>query len=102
VEHPRALGGALRGGRGCLRLLIEADQEPWSPELDGQVRVSSLQAGVFAGPLGSGIGQHRCFNPAAVVREAQQNVRLYTLPLRPLRAALQGDGGIRAAWSRCG
>jgi Glycosyl hydrolases family 16 len=39
--------------------------------------VSSLQTGVFAGPVGSQIGQHR-FTPAAVVREAQRNTRLYT------------------------
>jgi hypothetical protein len=39
--------------------------------------VSSLQTGLFAGPVGSSIGQHR-FNPAAVVREAQRNTRLYT------------------------
>jgi hypothetical protein len=64
-------------GGGCLRLLIEADQQPWCPELDGEVRVSSLQTGVFAGPVGSTIGQHR-FSPDGVVREAQQNVRLYT------------------------
>jgi Glycosyl hydrolases family 16 len=62
---------------GCLRLLIEEDQEPWCPELDGDVRVSSLQTGLFAGPLGSPIGQHR-FNPQAVVREEQPNLRLYT------------------------
>jgi len=62
---------------GCLRLLIEAGQPPWCPELDGAVRVSSLQTGMFAGPLGSTIGQHR-FNPRAVVREEQRNVRLYT------------------------
>ena len=62
---------------GCLRLLITADQEPWCPELDGDVRVSALQTGVFAGPVGSGIGQHR-FDPAVVVREAQANARLYT------------------------
>jgi beta-glucanase (GH16 family) len=41
------------------------------------VRVSSLQTGVFAGPVGSTVGQHR-FDPGAVVREAQENVRLYT------------------------
>jgi Glycosyl hydrolases family 16 len=41
------------------------------------VRVSSLQTGLFAGPLGSDVGQHR-FNPAARVREEQENVRLYT------------------------
>ena len=61
----------------CLHLLIEADQGPWCPEFDGETRVSSLQTGVFSGPVGSPIGQHR-FNPAAVVREAQRNVRLYT------------------------
>jgi Glycosyl hydrolases family 16 len=60
-----------------LRLLIEADQEPWCPEYDGDVRVSSLQTGLFAGPVGSTVGQHR-FNPESVVREAQENVRLYT------------------------
>jgi hypothetical protein len=65
----------IRGG--CLRLRIDADQPPWCPELDGEVRVSSLQTGVFAGPVGSTIGQHR-FDPRAVVREAQENVRLYT------------------------
>ena len=64
-------------GGGVLRLLIEADQQPWCPELDGQTRVSSLQTGVFAGPVGGGVGQHR-FNPAAVVRQAQDNARLYT------------------------
>ena len=39
--------------------------------------MSSLQTGVFAGPVGSTVGQHR-FHPDAVVREAQKNVRLYT------------------------
>jgi len=62
---------------GTLRLLIEEDQEPWCPELDGEIRVSSLQTGAFAGPVGSSAGQHR-FNPAAVVRETQPDVRLYT------------------------
>jgi ketosteroid isomerase-like protein len=64
-------------GGGCLRLLIEGDQPPWCPGLDGDVRVSSLQTGLFAGPLGRTIGQHR-FKPEAVVTEEQQNVRLYT------------------------
>jgi hypothetical protein len=64
-------------GGGFLRLLIAAEQQPWCPEFDGEVRVSSLQTGAFAGPLGSTIGQHR-FNPGAFVREAQPNVRLYT------------------------
>jgi hypothetical protein len=62
---------------GCLRLQIDADQEPWCPALDGEVRVSSLQTGCFAGPLGSRIGQHR-FHPDAVVAEEQPELRLYT------------------------
>ena len=41
---------------GVLRLLIEADHAPWCPELDGDLRVSSLQTGVFAGPVGSKVG----------------------------------------------
>jgi glycosyl hydrolase family 16 len=64
-------------GGGRLRLLITADQEPWCPHLDGETRVSSLQTGVFAGPLGSGIGQHR-FDDRAVVTEEQPELRLYT------------------------
>jgi hypothetical protein len=62
---------------GCLQLRIDADQSPWCPEFDGHTRVSSLQTGVYAGPLGSTIGQHR-FNPDVVVREAQRPRRLYT------------------------
>lgn len=64
-------------GGGSLRLLIESGQAPWCPELDGDVRVSSLQTGLFAGPVGSAVGQHR-FHPDAVVREAQPDTRLYT------------------------
>jgi hypothetical protein len=82
----------------CLRLLITADQEPWCPELDGEVRVSSLQTGVFAGPVGSSVGQHR-FNPEAVVREAQENRRLYTPQYGriELRAKAADDPGAMVA-----
>lgn len=62
---------------GTLRLLIEADQPAWYPERDGWTRVSSLQTGVFAGPVGSHIGQHR-FREGLVVREEQDNRALYT------------------------
>ena len=64
-------------GGGALRLVIEADQQLWCPEFDGQIRVSSLQTGVFTGPVGSTVGQQR-FKPGLVVREAQHNARLYT------------------------
>ena len=62
---------------GALHLLIEDDQPPWSEELDGPLRVSSLQTGLFAGPLGSRIGQHRV-HEAAVVTEEWESVRLLT------------------------
>ena len=64
-------------GDGALRLLIEADQEPWTREYTGYLRVSSLQTGLFAGPVGSAIGQHH-FRKELVVREAQKNRALYT------------------------
>lgn len=66
----------LRPGGG-LRLRIDPDQPPWCPEWDGSVRTSSIQTGVFAGPLGSDIGQHR-FRDDVVVREEQVPNRLHT------------------------
>jgi hypothetical protein len=62
---------------GRLVLQIAADQQPWCPQWDGDTRVSSIQTGVFAGPLGSPIGQHR-FRPELVVTEEQATARLYT------------------------
>src|SRR5690606_12371806 len=62
---------------GALVLHIDEDQEPWCPEFDGAIRCSSIQTGAFAGPVGSAIGQHR-LKSGSVVREAQENVRLYT------------------------
>jgi hypothetical protein len=75
---------------GHLVLTILPGQEPWCPEFDGDVRVSSIQTGCFAGPLGSPIGQHR-FGPAVVVRETQPELRLYT----PRRGRIE----VRAATS---
>jgi hypothetical protein len=66
---------ALREGNLILR--IDQDQQPWCPEFDGQVKASSIQTGLFSGPVGSTLGQLH-FNEALVVREAQTNVRLYT------------------------
>jgi sugar phosphate isomerase/epimerase len=65
----------VRDGR--LILEIQEDQPPWCPELDGATKVSSLQTGVYAGEVGSPVGQHR-FDPRAVVREPQPPTRLYT------------------------
>lgn len=62
---------------GSLLLTIEEDQQPWCPEFNGDVRVSSLQTGLFSGPLHSKIGQHR-FSPDCVVRQEQANKKMYT------------------------
>ena len=61
---------------GVLRLRIDADQPAWRPE-DGELRVSNIQTGTFAGPLGSLIGQHR-HRPDLAVRTAQATRRLFT------------------------
>ena len=83
---------------GALRLVIEDDQPPWCPEFDGGTRVSSLQTGVLAGPVGSRTGQHR-FTADAVVREAQEDVRLYTpqYGFFEMRAAFPSDPSSMAA-----
>jgi hypothetical protein len=79
-------------GGGLLRLRIEPGQAPWCPEFDGDVRASSLQTGVFAGPVGSGTGQLR-FKPGLVVREQQEPERLYTpqYGLIEIRCRATGD-----------
>jgi hypothetical protein len=83
---------------GGLRLVIEDDQTPWCPEFDGGTRVSSLQTGVLAGPVGSAVGQHR-FTPDVLVREAQEAERLYTPQYGyvELRAAVPADPSCMAA-----
>ncbi len=60
-----------------LSLMIEEDQQPWAPEHNGEIRVSNLQTGVFAGPVGSQIGQHR-FKEGLVVQQEQEATALYT------------------------
>jgi hypothetical protein len=57
-------------GEGVLRLRIDEDTPPWSPEFDPGVRVSNLQTALGSGPVGSGMGPHR-FRPGLIVREAQ-------------------------------
>ncbi|MFC4778932.1 glycoside hydrolase family 16 protein [Paenibacillus sp. GCM10023252] len=59
-----------------LLLRITEDQQPWSPEFNGSVKVSNLQTGVFSGPLSSPLGQHR-FSPQCLVREEQAEERLF-------------------------
>ena len=66
---------------GKLRLLVEENQAPWCPELDGELRVSSLQTGQLD-------GQHR-FEPCAIVREEQPAARLYTPQYGRIEVRLQ-------------
>ena len=74
---------------GCLELFIAADQQPWLPEVEGDLRVSSLQTGCFAGSVGSVVGQHRTSQALRVVEE-QAMQRLVT----PQFAAIE----LRARW----
>jgi hypothetical protein len=73
---------------GRLVLEIDASSEPWCPDHDGATRVSSIQTGVFSGPVDSQIGQHR-FAEGVTVVTPQPARRLY-LPRR-------GRIGIRAS-----
>ncbi len=68
--------GTPRTGRKDDRLVlqIDDDQQPWCPHFDGDVIASVIQTGLFAGPLGSDIGQLR-FNDACRVTEEQTNRR---------------------------
>ncbi|MDQ2681962.1 MAG: glycoside hydrolase, partial [Chloroflexota bacterium] len=66
--------GTPRTGRIGDRLVlqIDEDQQPWCPQFDGNVIASVVQTGLYAGPLGSDIGQLR-FNDACRVTEEQEN-----------------------------
>jgi hypothetical protein len=66
---------ALTGDK--LHLRIDEDQQPWTEEYDGKLRVSSLQTACHSGPVGSPRGQ-LVFKPGLVVREAQPTLKLYT------------------------
>lgn len=63
-------------GADGLRLRIDADQPEWLPG-EGGLRVSNLQTGAFAGPVGSPVGQmaHR---DGLVVRTAVPTTALWT------------------------
>ncbi len=74
---------------GCLQLHIADDQAPWLRDVTGEMRVSSLQTGCFAGPVGSTVGQHRT-DDALVVVEEQPTVRLAT----PMFGSIE----LRARW----
>jgi len=86
--------------KNALVLLIEEDQPPWCPEFDEGVVCSSLQTGVFAGPVGSKAGQHR-FSDELLVREAQEKQFLYTPTYGYFEARVKAPaypGNLAALW----
>ena len=89
-----------RFGDQSLILKIDKDQKPWCPEFNGEVKVSSMQTGVYSGPLGSTIGQHKV-SPECVVREVQKSERKYTPQYGyfEIRAkAIQSNNNVCAFW----
>lgn len=91
---------AARHGQheGRWALHVEAEQPPWCPEWDGDLRASVIQTGLYAGPLGSDRGQLH-FRDDLVVREEQENRRTYT-PYQgyvELRAKAVADPGVMVA-----
>ncbi|KJL46197.1 hypothetical protein RS84_02821 [Microbacterium hydrocarbonoxydans] len=63
-----------------LELRIDEDQLDWRPE-DAPLRVSNLQTGVFAGPLGSARGTHR-HRPDGLVVRTETPTRVMFAPER--------------------
>jgi hypothetical protein len=74
---------------GTLKLRIDADTAPWSPEYDDDVRVSHVQTGQFSGPMGSPVGQHR-FRTGLIVREEQDEARLWLPHFGVIEARARG------------
>lgn len=60
-----------------LTLSIDKNQKPWCPEFNGNVRVSSIQTGIFSVKLDSKEDQHHFANNL-LVREEQEPLKLYT------------------------
>jgi len=87
---------AIADGR--LHLLIEADQPPWCPALDGEIKVSSLQTALVAGAPGSQTGPHQ-FDPPATVQNGPHDVRLYapTYGRFEIRATASADPRLMVA-----
>jgi len=70
LEHwttPERAAARFARSRDGLILRIDADQPDWRPE-DAPLRVSNLQTGSFAGPIGSTRGTHRHRPDALTVR----------------------------------
>jgi hypothetical protein len=79
---------AIRDGE--LRLSIPEDQQLWCADLHEEpLRVSCIQSGSFAGPVGGTIGQMP-FREGLVVREAQPDFRGYTPHFGRIEVRMRG------------
>ncbi len=75
-SNPERSAARYSLGPAGLTLRIDHDQPAWSPEFNGELRVSNLQSGVRSGAVGSGDGQHP-FRDGLIVRTAQPEQRLW-------------------------
>jgi hypothetical protein len=84
-----------------LRLSIPADQPPWCPDRHAEpLRVSCVQSGSFAGPLGSTVGQQP-FADGLTVREEQPTLWGYTPRYGHIEVRMRGsvtDRSMFAFW----
>lgn len=75
---------------GRIELYVADDQPPWLPDIEGDLRVSSLQTGCFSGPVGSTVGQHRTSTMMTVVEQQ---------PIEWLITPRFGAVELRASWN---
>ncbi len=74
----------------ALHLSIPADQSLWCSDLhDEPLRVSCIQSGSFAGPVGSTVGQQP-FRDGLVVREEQPTIWGYTPRYGQVEVTMRG------------
>lgn len=73
---PEAALARFRIDNSVLRLVIDADQPAWAPDIHGDLKVSNLQTGHFSGPPGSAVGQHRS-QDGLIVRSHFPETRLF-------------------------
>jgi hypothetical protein len=83
-----------------LELRIEEDQLDWRPE-DAPLRVSNVQTGSFAGPVGSDRGTHRHRTDGLLVRTATPTRLLFAPAAGRIDITLSAstdEGCMTAAW----
>lgn len=89
----------LRVHDGLLHLSIPADQPLWCPDRHREpLRVSCIQSGSFAGPIGSTAGQQP-FADGLTVREEQPTLRGYTPHFAHVEVRMRAEVSARSMFS---